>query len=156
MANERDMNGPDDALAGELSALFARTDPVPSVVADAARAAIEFRDLDAQMAELLRDSALEDKELAGVRGVGDRLLSFAFGDRFLEVDVAGSGERRELSGYLVPAQAGTLVAQGPEGMIEATVDERGRFRVARVPRGPIRLWVRAADAPVFHTPWLAL
>jgi hypothetical protein len=156
MANERDMNGPDDVLAGELSALFARIDPVPPLVADAARAAIEFRDLDAQMAELLRDSALEDKELAGVRGVGDRLLSFAFGQQFLEVDVAGAGERRELSGYLVPAQAGTLVAEGPAGIIETAVDARGRFRVARVPRGPIRLWVRVADAPAFRTPWLAL
>ncbi len=147
MTNDQHDQGPDDPLVDELRGFFGRTDPVPAHVLDAARAAIEFRDLDAQLAELLMDSALEDKELAGVRGVGQRLLSFGFADRFLEVDISATGATRTLSGYIVPAESGTLRVDSAQGALEAAVDEQGRFPRRGLPAAPLRLAVRVADAP---------
>ncbi|MBO9534973.1 MAG: hypothetical protein J7513_18515 [Solirubrobacteraceae bacterium] len=156
MTNDQHNPAPDDPLTDELRDFFARTDPVPPQVVDAARAAIEFRDLDAQLAELLADSALEDKELAGVRGIGQRMLSFGAGERFLEVDVAEDGARRELTGYVVPAGAGRLRAQSADGEIEAEIDAHGRFRLARAPRGPMRLWIAITGMPEIVTPWVTV
>lgn len=146
----------DDQLMRELSGYFARTDPVPASVVQAAEAAIEFRDLDAQLAELLHDSALEDEQLAGVRGAGQRMLSFGAGERFVEVDVRTEGANRELAGYVVPAVPGTIRVEAPDRSIEAPVDDRGRFRLLRVPRGPVRLWVTAPGQRRTVTAWFAL
>lgn len=156
MTDESENIEVDERLAAELSAFFARTDPVPPAVLAAAKTAIEFRDLDAQIAELLSDSVLEDKELAGVRGAGQRLLSFGIGKRYLEVDVSAVGDHRSLSGYVVPHEPGVLRVEGAQGSFEAEVDDRGRFRVARVPRGPVRFSVHIPNRPVISTRWLAL
>jgi hypothetical protein len=146
----------DEGLLAELARYFAQTDPVPPNVVAAAQAAIEFRDIEVQIAEMLRDSALEEKELAGVRGVGQRLLSFGAGKRYLEVDVSTLGDRRSVSGYVVPHEPGVLRVDAPGGSLEAEVDERGRFRLARVPSGPVRFSVHIPGRPVFSTGWLAL
>jgi hypothetical protein len=146
----------DDVLFAELSAHFARTDGVPDSVLDAARAAIEVRHLDAQLAELLADTAMQEKELAGVRGVGNRLLSFGTGERFVEVDVAESENARLLNGYVVPASDGVVHVEHKDGETEAVIDHRGRFRVLGIPRGPVRLRVVVAGLPPLLTPWLTL
>lgn len=156
MPMERDHDTPDERLLADLREHYARFDPPPPAVLAAAHAAIEVRDLDAQLAELLRDSALEDKELAGVRGIGQRLLTFGRGERFLEVDVAEDGDQRDLSGYVVPAVAGTLEVEHSAGRTELPVDDHGRFRSGRVPRGPVRLRVLLAGNPAFVTPWLPI
>ena len=154
MTNDQHNPDADDLLVAELRDSFLRTDPVPPGVLAAARAAIEFRDIDAQIAELLMDSALEDKELAGVRGIGQRLLSFGLGERFLEVDVAGAGDVRGLVGYVVPAESGTLRVEGADGAREVPVDDQGRFRVDGLPAAPLRLALRVVGRPTFLTPWL--
>lgn len=157
MAEQHDHTDLDDALVDELREYFARVDPVPDAVLAAAHAAIEFRDLDAQLAELLRDTAEDASALAGVRGGGHRLLTFGLGDVFLEVDAAQAGdEHRELAGYVVPAAAGTLRIQHADLDVEAPLDDEGRFRSARVPRGPVRFHVAIDGRPAFSTPWCAL
>ncbi len=157
MAEPPPINDANDAIEREIAGYFARVDPVPETVLEAARAAIEFRDLDGQLAQLLRDSAVEDKELAGVRGVGERLLSFALGQQFIEVDVASEGTRRHLSGYVVPAATGTLTAQYADGTdTTVPVDAQGRFRVRELSRGPVRLLIELADQTPFRTPWLTV
>lgn len=156
MPNERDQHAGDEELATELADFFVRCDPVPEPVKAAARAAIEFRDLDVQIAELLRDSALEDKELAGVRGAGLRMLSFGVADRFVEVDVRPNGDRHDLTGYVVPAVEGAVRAEAAEEVAEALVDANGRFRLVRIPRGPIRLSIEAPGYRRTVTAWFAL
>lgn len=156
MPMDREHDHAEERLIAELREHFLRTDPVPGDVMAAARAAIEVRDLDAQLAELLRDSALEDKELAGVRGIGQRLLTFGRGERFLEVDVAEVGERRDLAGYFVPAEAGELQVEHRDGTSSSTVDEQGRFKLGRIPRGPVRLRLVVSGQPAFLTPWLPI
>ena len=51
------MDDPDDTLVSELREYFARVDPVPPLVTEAAKAALGWRRLDADLAELLSDSS---------------------------------------------------------------------------------------------------
>ena len=148
----------DEALLAELGAHFDRTDPPPAAVTEAAKAAIEVLDLDGQIAELLRDSAVESEELAGVRGTGARLLTFAVGeDRFVEVDVAFAEGHLTLTGYLVPGAPGALtVEQASAPAVTAEVDTDGRFLARRVVPGPVRLRFVVDGQPPVSTQWLTL
>lgn len=160
MPSSDDLTEPEARLLGELSGHFARTDPVPADVLAAAYAAIELRDLDAQLAQLLRDTALDDdKELAGVRGaVATRSLTFAMGqERFVEVDVEMAGELRVLTGYVVPATGGTITVEHTAGgPLHGAIDDGGRFAVEGVPGGPVRLRIAIDGAAAIVTEWLTL
>ena len=58
------MTDKDATTEAELRALFARVDPVPPLLDDAARAAFTWRTVDAELAELMRDSADASEEAA--------------------------------------------------------------------------------------------
>ncbi len=156
MPSQPDPHQPEARLLGELRDMFERADPIPDSVLAAAHAAIELRDLDAQLAELLRDSAVDDvdKALAGVRGTATRLLTFSVGaERYVEVDVEPDGDHRTLAGYVVPGTAGELIVEHPGGRLAAAVDEHGRFSVHRVESGPVRLRLSLAGAGPIVTQW---
>jgi hypothetical protein len=67
-----------DRLAGELREVFAQRDPIPPLVTQAAKAALGWRRLDADLAEVLADSALETSSLALARGAHATLRSMSF------------------------------------------------------------------------------
>ena len=71
----------DERLADELRALVAPSTPCPAEVEAFAKAALGWRRLDADLAELLSDSALEAEALAGVRGGGRHALAHVRGGR---------------------------------------------------------------------------
>lgn len=159
MPSQSDPTDPEARLLGELRDMFERADPIPDHVRAAAHAAIELRDLDAQIAELLRDSAVDevDQELAGVRGTGTatRSLTFSVGaERYVEVDIDNDGDQhRTLAGYVVPGEAGRLIVEHAEGHLSGDIDEHGRFSVERVASGPVRLRVSLDGAPPIVTQW---
>ena len=63
------MTDTDATTEAELRALFGHLDPVPQLLDDAARAAFTWRTVDAELAELMRDSAeAEDEAGLLVRG----------------------------------------------------------------------------------------
>lgn len=160
MPSPDDLTEPEARLLGDLSGHFARTDPVPPGVLEAAYAAIELRDLEAQLAQLLRDTALEaEAELAGVRGLtATRSLTFGLRDeRYVEVDVETAGELRVLTGYVVPASGGTVAVEHTAGAArEGSIDDGGRFAVEGVPGGPVRLRISVDGAATIVTEWLTL
>jgi hypothetical protein len=56
MSDDQD---PDERLVAELRTLVERVDPVPPLVTEAAKAAFDWRRLDANLSELRGDSTLE-------------------------------------------------------------------------------------------------
>jgi hypothetical protein len=164
-----DLDGP---LIAELRAMVAEADPVPALVAEAAKAAFGWRRLDADLAELLSDSTLDVEATALARGHDAPVRSVSFSSAQLTIDVevhvdlgggagagagAGAGvgvgvgvsvdgERRTLLGQLSPPSSATVEVQRADDDVTTTVksDSLGRFRAQVVAGRPIRLRVLSA------------
>jgi hypothetical protein len=153
---------PDELLVAELRAFFAEVDPVPPLVREAAKASLGWRRLDADLAELLSDSALEEERFASTRGSGapERAVTFSSGELTIDIEVHVDDPCRTLLGQLSPPAYATIEIQTmAEAPISAEVDRLGRFRVRLAAGGPIRLRALGADArggsPV-ETSWITV
>ncbi len=133
----------DDSLEQELGDLLGRADPIPPTVMEAGRAALGWRRLDAELAELLADSVLASEEPALARGTEAPLRSVTFGTgrRAIDLDVEERGEARTLRGQLSPPVQATIEVQRQDGTTLASVpaDTLGRFVVELPGAGTIRL-----------------
>ena len=100
---------PHDQLTGELRRLASRLDPVPPELLDAAAGAFAWRDIDAELAELVFDSLLDADEASLVRGAPERrLVSFTGGGLTIDVEVTSAGPERTVMGQIVPPQRGVV------------------------------------------------
>ena len=150
------MPEPDDELFDELRSVLRRTDPVPAKVTDFAKAALGLRRLDAELAELLEDSVL-DEAAALTRGGGARSLTFRSDDLTIDVEIQDG----HLLGQLAPPPAAaTVELQSENGAVATSADSDalGRFRLALGGEGRFRLRVVRRDpvgAPV-ETSWFSL
>ena len=148
----------DETMMEELRGLVGRVDPVPELVDEAARAAFTWRTVDAELAELMRDSA--EAEALALRGVGTgpRLLSFESPRVAIEAEVTVLGPReRRLAGQIVPPLAATVVFEQGGVRLTAQADELGRFAFDRVGAGPARLRATLPDGGMeIATPWTSL
>lgn len=148
----------DDSLIRELAGVFDRVDPVPADVTLAARSAIAWRRMDAELAQLLEDAA-DERELAGTRGDGSgwRALTFEAATITIEVEVAVAGRGRTVLGQIVPAAAAQIVLRqvGVDAPRVAATDDLGRFRFDEVAPGPISLRVEHPDGNV-ETGWVTV
>jgi hypothetical protein len=146
----------DDELVMRLRQIAARADPVPETLLTAARAVFGLRDLDARVAELVRDSAVGSAATA-VRGLGARLLSFEAADAVIECEVTARGTRRDIIGQLVGAVATAMhVQMAFAEAVEVGVDEQGRFAVSGLPAGLFRLRCSLADGTTLATSWASV
>ncbi|HWI06084.1 MAG TPA: hypothetical protein VNT54_01050 [Solirubrobacteraceae bacterium] len=155
----------DDDLMAELRHVIAQVDPVPEDVRIAARAAIEWRTLEAELAALVHDSAVDEPALA-VRGAagGPRTLTFEAGDLTIEVEAEPDGgdaaATLRLAGQLVPPQAADVAIRHGDELLAVRADERGRFAARGVAPGPVRLRCRLDAAPgagrLVETAWLTV
>jgi len=151
----------EERLLDELRALGRAVDPVPDEVESFAKAALGWRRIDAELAELLSDSALDREALAAVRSSHARTRSVTFQATDLELDVdVQPGERAiVLLGQLSPAERATVEAQRDDSTIAASTetDDLGRFRLQLDEGGRMRLLVRRdPPAPLVETSWLTL
>jgi hypothetical protein len=124
---------------------------VPPGVLDAARAAWSWRTVDEELARLVYDSA-DDPALAGVRGPADhRQLTFQSASVTLEIELV----ERRLLGQIAPGPAVHVrLWTVPDGPRDVDVDERGRFVVAGLPPGPVRLSYAFGDGAPGTTGWI--
>jgi hypothetical protein len=145
-----------DALLGLLADAAAQADPVPDHVLAAARAALGWRTLDAELAALVEDSA--EQPLAGVRGGGPRLLTFEADDTAVVVEVSAVGDARRLLGQLVEPRAARIEVRHPGGTTTVDADDLGRFAAAEIPAGPVSIVCRFGppSARVVATTWVTL
>jgi len=149
----------DERLLAELRGVVERLDPVPGHVTAAANAALGWRTLEDDIAELLYDS-IQDQALAGVRAEDQpRLLSFRGGSLEIEVEVSGSGPDRTLTGQLMPAGPAQIHVRHGAGVMELEADAQGRFVAEGVPAGTVSLRCRTdrpGGEPSLATPWLPI
>jgi hypothetical protein len=150
-------NGAPDAeeLLGRLKVLAAGLDPVPRRVVEAARASFSWRTIEAELAQLVYDSVVDD-ELVGARGGGARQLTFEAPGVTVELEVApGSGR---INGQLVPPAEADVEIRHPGGSMRVRSDRLGHFRAEGVPPGPIsvRCHTGGAAGRTAHTDWVVL
>jgi hypothetical protein len=147
-----------ELLLVELRRLINRADAVPDRVDDAARAAYTWRTIDAELAELTRDSLVDADDVHAVRsGDGPRLLSFESPRLALELEVADLGRQgRRLVGQLVPPGPAAIVVEHAGGRVETEADELGRFVVEGLRPGPTRVRCRVDDGAGIETEWTQL
>jgi hypothetical protein len=154
--NEREEQ--DEAVIEQLRTAL-RADAVPASVTDFAKAALTWRRVDAELAELLSDSAVDAEPALARGGAVMRSVSFSAGETIVELEVHPDGERRTLLGQLSPAAQRTIVIQHADGSapVSARSDELGRFRVTIGGGGTVRLRIAddAADATV-ETAWIPI
>lgn len=142
----------DVVLLAELRLLAAALDPVPPEAVAAARSAIAWRTMDAELAELTADTSLEPR-LAGVRGgAAPVMLTFESPELTVEVEVTEDHGARRLLGQLVPPAAGEVEVRHGGGRSVVAADEVGRFSAFDLASGPLSLRCRVGTR-VVETDW---
>jgi hypothetical protein len=134
----------DEMILACLRMAAAVREPVPASVLQAARDAFAWRLIDAELAELVADSAFEMAD-AGIRGGWDpRLVTFEVpGGTALELEATPCrGAGISLVGQVVPGRPGTAEVQHPGGSVAVDVDEVGRFAAQGIRPGPMRVKLR--------------
>lgn len=144
---------PDQDLLRRLRALHDVIDPVPEPIAEAARAAFAWREIDAELAALTSDTIPAD---AGMRSsAGARLLAFTGPRGGLEAEVVAVGRHRRLVGQLLPVHSVEVAAEvGPVRRV-SSADVVGCFRFDDLPPGPLRLRWTTPEGPV-ATAWVLI
>lgn len=153
-----------EPLLEDLRALFGRDDPVPPLLIEAGKASLGWRRLDADLAELLSDSALaEEGEFALARGshADVRSVGFAAGPLTIDVEIHGEGSERRLLGQLSPAGQATVelyTRDGDAAAATAEADSLGRFRLALPDVAVVRLRLNTGDGSSgwIETSWIPL
>jgi hypothetical protein len=152
----------DEPLVDELRAFFAELDPVPPLVSETAKASLGWRRLDADLAELLSDSALEEERFALTRSseAPARAVTFSAAELTIDIEVQVDDQTRMLLGQLSPPAPATIEIQTTAAArLSAEADRLGRFRVRLPTGGPIRLRVVRADGragPPVETSWITV
>jgi hypothetical protein len=141
----------DEIILASLRVAAAIREPVPPCVLQAARGAFAWRLIDAELAELVADSACCELAYAGTRGEGQpRLVTFEVpGGSCLELEADSHGAAIRLLGQVIPARPGTAEVQHLGGSVAVAVDEVGRFAAHGICPGPmrVRLHLVAPGAP---------
>ncbi|WP_306212141.1 carboxypeptidase-like regulatory domain-containing protein [Actinoplanes sp. RD1] len=157
----------DQLLLARLGALLREVDPAPRDLVALAKASFILRDLDAELAELVEDSAAPDPEWQplAVRGSATvpqpRQLTFQVVDErgqdevIVAVQVEAVGELRRLSGHLFPPEPADIELRRPgtAEVQQVPADEGGFFVLEDVPPGPMSLTVRRGGAFAVATRW---
>jgi hypothetical protein len=132
----------DDALLSLLGRALANAEPIPEGAHQAALDAFAFRDLDAELAELVEGS------FATTRGDDDGPLVFATADTEIVVDRAG----RDAVGQLSPPGPWVgWLESATHAVVPFRADDLGRFRVS-LAGGPVRIVVELPAGAV-RTDW---
>jgi hypothetical protein len=145
----------DDALVAALRRAVHRLEPVPDAVVAAAKGSYAWRTIDDELAALTADT-LTDPALAGVRGDGNRSVTFSLDDVVVELEIADRPVGVALTGQVIADHVEGLQLQSPTLTADVPVDSLGRFRVDVPVPGPVRLRCRLGGHRVVTTEWVAV
>lgn len=151
--DERKAAVTDDQLLAQLGRALDELDAVPQDAVDVALSAFELGRVDAELADLLFDSLL-DEEPVGMRHVGVQdARSLAFTSQGHRIDIELIDSDGTLLGQIDPATAAVVELEGPDGHRRVDADDLGRFRFDAV-RGSLRLQISTSDEVLIVTPWI--
>jgi hypothetical protein len=147
----------DEELFERLRTVVEEIDPMPELLLASARAAFGLRRLDAELAELVRDSAEEERgALIAVRGEGDaRLISFETGQIAVELQVTERGIVRDLVAQISGVDIGTAEVETPSSRYPAELED-SVISVDGVPAGHLRIHVHTAQGRDLVTSWVRI
>jgi hypothetical protein len=115
--------------------------------------------VDAELAELMRDSADAEEEAGALvrGGSGPRQLSFESPRLGIELEVVATGPRsRRLDGQLLPPASATVTVERPgEDGLSVQADELGRFSLDGLRAGVMRLHVALRGTQI-AIPWTTI
>lgn len=145
-------------LEARMRSVTGEADPPPELVLEAGRAAFAMRAIDAELAELVADSAYDDAELVTRAVVSDvRMLSFECGDVSVELDVETDPWSRSLRVHGIAVGAvGDVVVVRTASRTPVPLDADGRFDAGDVEPGPLRLELATADGRRVTTSWVTV
>ena len=141
----------DDELLAAVKSLS--DSQVPFGADDAAMALFTWRTVDAELAALTADSALEAP--VGVRAASEpRTLTFATQDVQVVVQITESAGQRQLLGQLVPGRSAQVSVRQGEAVRTVEADHLGRFVINDLDhRGPLSLLCSWSEGTV-TTDWV--
>jgi hypothetical protein len=133
----------DEMMLATLRKAAAVREPVPASVLQAARDAFAWRLTDAELAELVADSAFEVAPAGTIGGWEPRRMTFEVpGGTALELEASCQRAGIRVVGHVVPGRPGTAEVQHSGGSVAVAVDEVGRFAAHGIRPGPMRVKLR--------------
>lgn len=144
----------DDGL-DVLRQVLAEVDAPPAHVVDLAKDAFVWWGMDAELAELVYDSATTTAGTDVRSAAPERQMTFRAPGLEIEVEVV-SERTRTVIGQLVPAQPARVELRHAGRREEADADQLGRFLFEGVAAGPIKLTVVTAGGATVQTEGLVI
>jgi len=146
----------DDQLMAALGRALHSARAVPHRFVEAGKDLYAWHDLDAELAELTYDSALEEPAaLTLTRAEPAPLRSFTFAAERLTIELEVTDEK--LVGQVIPPQPGQVELRTVSGPARsAPVDEVGQFVIRPIPTCSFRLHCRTVNGTSVLTDWVAL
>ncbi|HEY6315354.1 MAG TPA: hypothetical protein VIY52_31745 [Streptosporangiaceae bacterium] len=111
---------------------------------------------DARPADLISDTDSDSAPLAAAPPGSEGRLTFRASGLVVEVEIAGTGDARRLTGQLAPRQSALVDVRS---IITVEADELGRFSAEALPPGQLSLRCRlgaGTDRAQVTTGWVAL
>jgi hypothetical protein len=147
-------NHQEERLLSLLQRGLEQSDPSPVDVAEFAKAALSWRTIDADLAQLSYDSS-EESDSVSVRGVAtSRMLAFESGE--LTIDLEHDPISGRLLGQLEPAGQMTIELHVLDKVFVTESDDLGRFSFDGIQSGPFALVVRLEGHEAVKTEWIIL
>ncbi|HEY9336182.1 MAG TPA: hypothetical protein VIQ79_17230 [Kribbella sp.] len=140
----------DEKLIAALREALASAEDVPSAFVEAGKAAFAWRSIDAELAALTYDSALEPVAIRSESAIL-RSLTFASDGWTVELELTPDA----VLGQLDPPGVGTVTARGDGGeLATADIDELGFFVLGPPPTVPYRLVCQTSSGTTILTGWI--
>lgn len=144
----------DDRIMSLLQRGLDQSDPVPSDVTDFAKAALSWRTIDVELAQMTYDS-IDESSIATVRSTTTaRIVGFESGEWM--IDLEHDAATHELRGQIDPAGRVEVELHVIGAVLSAETDDLGRFTFDGVEAGPVALVIRVDGDVVVKTEWIVL
>ena len=149
----------DRALLGAVREMLDRFDPPPGWVVDLAKLSFDLRSIDAELAELVADSLVDEPAVAvrsATVGTEPRMLTFESDDLAVDLELVHRDRGLlAITGQLFPASRADVDIRQPDRPIRTVVtDDLGRFIVEDLPAEPFSLVVRRSDCRPVASQWV--